>query len=88
MAASERPGFQKRSDRMEIGDVLIVNKLNLLGRNAVDVHQTFEHIASIDILVHCLALGGLDLNSPAGRMTMQVLSAVAEIECYLLVERT
>ena len=38
--------------------------------------------------VHCLALGGVDLTSPAGKMTMQVISAVAEFERDLLLERT
>lgn len=88
IATSERPGFQKLLDRMENGDVLIVTKLDRLGRNAMDVRQTIEHLADNGIRVHCLALGGVDLTSPAGRMTMQVLSAVAEFERDLLVERT
>jgi putative DNA-invertase from lambdoid prophage Rac len=88
IAASERQGFQKLMDRMEAGDVLIVTKLDRLGRNAMDVRQTVEHLAGIGIRVHCLALGGVDLTSPAGKMTMQVLSAVAEFERDLLIERT
>ena len=88
IAASERAGFQKLLDRMETGDVLIVTKLDRLGRNAMDVRQTVEHLAGIGIRVHCLALGGVDLTSPAGKMTMQVLSAVAEFERDLLIERT
>jgi putative DNA-invertase from lambdoid prophage Rac len=35
-----------------------------------------------------LALGGVDLTSAAGKMTMQVLNAVAEFERDLLIERT
>lgn len=88
VAANERPGFQKLLDRMESGDVLIVTKLDRLGRNAMDVRQTVEHLAGIGIRVHCLALGGVDLTSPAGKMTMQVLGAVAEFERDLLIERT
>jgi putative DNA-invertase from lambdoid prophage Rac len=88
IAASERPGFQKLLDRMESGDVLIVTKLDRLGRNAMDVRQTVEHLAFTGIRVHCLALGGVDLTSAAGKMTMQVLSAVAEFERDLLIERT
>lgn len=88
IAANERPGFQKLLDRMESGDVLIVTKLDRLGRNAMDVRQTVEHLAGIGIRVHCLALGGVDLTSPAGKMTMQVLGAVAEFERDLLIERT
>ncbi len=88
VAAKERKGFQKLLERMESGDVLIVTKLDRLGRNAMDVRQTVEHLADTGIRVHCLALGGVDLTSAAGKMTMQVLSAVAEFERDLLIERT
>ncbi|MCL8126310.1 recombinase family protein [Enterobacter hormaechei] len=88
VAASERPGFIRLLDRMENGDVLIVTKLDRLGRNAMDIRKTVEQLASSDIRVHCLALGGVDLTSPAGKMTMQVISAVAEFERDLLLERT
>jgi hypothetical protein len=40
------------------------------------------------IRVHCLALGGVDLTSPAGKMTMGVIAAVAQFERDLLIERT
>jgi putative DNA-invertase from lambdoid prophage Rac len=88
VAASERLGFTRLLDRMENGDVLIVTKLDRLGRNAMDVRKTVEQLAASDIRVHCLALGGVDLTSPAGKMTMQVISAVAEFERDLLLERT
>ncbi|QEM94341.1 recombinase family protein (plasmid) [Kosakonia radicincitans] len=88
VAASERPGFARLLDRMENGDVLIVTKLDRLGRDAMDVRKTVELLAVSDIRVHCLALGGVDLTSPAGKMTMQVISAVAEFERDLLIERT
>ncbi|PIK80031.1 recombinase family protein [Pseudomonas sp. 382] len=88
VSAKERPGFQKLLDRMESSDVLIVTKLDRLGRNAMDVRMTVEQLASNGIKVHCLALGGVNLTSAAGKMTMQVLGAVAEFERDLLVERT
>ncbi|WP_155033682.1 recombinase family protein, partial [Burkholderia pseudomallei] len=59
-----------------------------LGRNAMDVRATVEMLADRGIRIHCLALGGVDLTSAAGRMTMQVLNAVAEFERDLLIERT
>uniref|UniRef100_UPI00402BE595 recombinase family protein n=1 Tax=Methylomonas sp. SPW-1 TaxID=3438877 RepID=UPI00402BE595 len=88
VAANERPGFIKLIDRMESGDVLVVTKLDRLGRNAMDVRATVEHLANSGIRVHCLALGGVDLTSSAGKMTMQVIAAVAEFERDLLIERT
>jgi putative DNA-invertase from lambdoid prophage Rac len=65
-----------------------VTKLDRLGRNAMDVRGTVEQLAAHSVRVHCLALGGVDLTSAAGKMTMSVLSAVAEFERDLLVERT
>lgn len=88
VAASERPGFRKLQERMERGDVLVVSKLDRLGRNAMDTRSTIEALAEAGVKVHCLALGGVDLTSPAGKMTMQVLAAVAELERDLLIERT
>ena len=88
VAAMERPQFARLADRLESGDVLIVTKLDRLGRNAMDVRATVERLANAGVRVHCLALGGVDLGSPAGRMTMGVIAAVAEFERDLLIERT
>ncbi|ENT5106598.1 recombinase family protein [Pseudomonas aeruginosa] len=85
---SERKGFQSLLTKMEEADVLVVTKLDRLGRNAMDVRATIEMLHSMGIKVHCLALGGVDLTSAAGKMTMQVLGAVAEFERDLLIERT
>jgi len=86
--AMERNGFLTLLNKLESNDVLIVTKLDRLGRNAMDVRATVERLAAIGVRVHCLALGGVDLTSPAGRMTMGVIAAVAEFERDLLVERT
>lgn len=88
VTALERPGFAKLIDRLEAGDALIVTKLDRLGRNAMDVRTTVELLACHGVRVHCLALGGMDLTSAAGKMTMGVIASVAEFERDLLVERT
>ena len=87
-ATRERKGFAKLMDRLEAGDVLIVTKLDRLGRNAMDVRATVEALATAGVRVHCLALGGVDLASSAGKLTMGVINAVAEFERDLIVERT
>ncbi|GAO54978.1 transposon resolvase [Novosphingobium sp. MD-1] len=84
----EREGFRKLIVRLDWHDVLVVTKLDRLGRNAMDVRATVEKLAEMRVRVHCLALGGVDLTSPAGKMTMAVIAAVAEFERDLLVERT
>ncbi len=87
-AARERKQFARLVDRLEAGDVLIVTKLDRLGRNAMDVRATVDALAAQGVRVHCLALGGADLTSAAGKMTMGVIAAVAEFERDLLIERT
>jgi putative DNA-invertase from lambdoid prophage Rac len=86
--ASERKGFAQLINKLEAGDVLVVTKLDRLGRNAMDVRSTVEALTGMGVRVHCLALGGVDLTSPAGKMTMGVIAAVAEFERDLLIERT
>jgi putative DNA-invertase from lambdoid prophage Rac len=86
--ARERGGFSRLLDRLEQGDVLVVTKLDRLGRNAMDVRATVEALTAAGVRVHCLALGGVDLASAAGKMTMGVIAAVAEFERDLLIERT
>src|SRR5450631_2209476 len=87
-ALEQRPGFLKLVDRLEPDDVLVVTKMDRLGRNAIDVSQTVERLAGMGVRVHCLALGGVNLTSAAGRMTMGVINAVAQFERDLLIERT
>src|ERR1700676_185196 len=84
----QRKGFMKLLDKLEHDDVLIVTKLDRLGRNAMDVASSVKRLAEMGVRVHCLALGGVDLTSPAGKMTMGVINAVAEFERDLLIERT
>ncbi len=88
VAANERKGFKLLLNKLEAEDVLVVTKLDRLGRNAMDVRATVEALAAMGVRVHCLALGGVDLTSPAGKMTMGVIAAVAEFERDLLIERT
>ena len=87
-AVAQRKGFSRQLDRMEKGDVLVVTKLDRLGRDAIDVSGTVADLEEMGMRVHCLALGGVDLTSSAGKMTMNVINAVARFERDLLVERT
>lgn len=86
--AKERPQFSKLLDRMEAGDLLLVSKLDRLGRDMIDVLQTLKTLEERSIKVKVNALGDVDLTSAAGKVTVRVLAAVAEMERDLLVERT
>jgi len=78
----------KLLDKLEQDDVLIVTKMDRLGRTALDVAGTVKRLAAMGVRGHCLQLGGVDLTSAAGKMTMGVINTVAEFERDLLIERT
>lgn len=98
--ARERPEFSKMLERMEAGDMLVVSKLDRLGRDMIDVVQTLRSLEQHDrhtneagdevvgVKVKVLTLGDVDLTSAAGRAVVSILAAVAEMERDLLVERT
>src|ERR1700692_3983144 len=62
-AIEQRPGFMKLLDRLERDDVLVVTKLDRLGRNSIDVQTTVAKLEAMGVRVHCLALSGVDLTS-------------------------
>jgi hypothetical protein len=49
-------------------DVLIVTKMDRLGRDAIDVKSTIDKLTGMGVRIHCLQLGGADLTSAAGRI--------------------
>jgi putative DNA-invertase from lambdoid prophage Rac len=67
---------------------LVTEKLERLGRNSIDVQTTVKRLDEMGVRVHCLALGGVDLTSPAGKITMGAIATVAQFERDLLIERT
>jgi putative DNA-invertase from lambdoid prophage Rac len=69
-AIAQRRGFSQLTDKLESGDVLIVTKLDRLGRDAIGVSTTVKALAEMGIRVCCLALGGADLTSLAGSVTI------------------
>jgi putative DNA-invertase from lambdoid prophage Rac len=89
--ADERPEFSKMLDtviRTRKPKRLIVTKLDRLGRDAIDIMTTVKRFSEMGCAVRVLQLGDLDLASSAGKLVLSTLSAVAEMERDLLVERT
>lgn len=87
-STSQRPQFMAMLKQIREGETLVVTKLDRIGRDAQDVGATIKTLAKFKIKVVVLQLGDLDLTSSAGKMMLTMLSAVAEMERDLLVERT
>lgn len=87
-SASQRPQFMALLEKIRDGETLVVSKLDRIGRDATDVGATIKMLAARNIQVIVLQLGKLDLTSPAGKLMLKMLAAVAEMERDLLIERT
>lgn len=85
--ASQRKEFNRLLSQIREGETLVVTKLDRLGRDALDVQQTVQSLKERNISVRVIQLGGLDLTSPIGKMALAMLSAVAELEREVLIER-
>lgn len=88
VAARQRPAFKRMLDQIRRDEMLVVSKLDRLGRDAIDVLQTVRQLGERGIKVVVLQLGSTNLTSSAGKLLLSMLAAVAEMERDLLVERT
>jgi putative DNA-invertase from lambdoid prophage Rac len=86
--AAQRKQFSILQGKLRAKDTLVVSKLDRLGRDAPDVLATIKSLAALGVEVVVLQLGKLDLTSPAGKLMLAMLAAVAEMERDLIVERT
>lgn len=85
---ANRKGFQNLLQKLEKGDRLVVTKLDRLGRDSIDVQQTIKSLTEQGIEVHCLALPGIEIGTAIGSMMLNIISAFAQFERDLLIERT
>ena len=86
--AAQRKHFGDMLAKLRKKDTVVVSKLDRLGRDAPDVLATIKALAALGVEVVVLQLGKLDLTSPAGKLMLAMLAAVAEMERDLIVERT
>ncbi|WP_318493814.1 recombinase family protein [Photobacterium leiognathi] len=74
--------------QMENGDMLVVLKLDRLGRDNIDVQNTINLLTGKGVKVVCLDLPVADLSSAEGKLMLQMFSAFAEFERNRIRERT
>lgn len=86
-ARAERPGLAALMDHARPGDVVLVTRLDRLGRTTLDTLRTMTALDEAGISVSALDVE-LDTTTPAGRMVIRVMVALAEWERDVLIERT
>jgi DNA invertase Pin-like site-specific DNA recombinase len=86
----ERPGLENCLKALRENDVLVVYKLDRLGRNLKHLIQTVEDLTKRKIGFKVLSGQGvnIDTTTPAGKMIFSIFGALAEFERELIIERT
>lgn len=84
---TDRPEFQRLLAELKPGDSLIVTKLDRFARSTLEAIQTIRELFERGVKIHVLNIGVVE-NTPSGRLIFNVLSAFAEFERDLIVERT
>ena len=83
----ERPGLNTLQQKVENGDVILVRKLDRLGRDTADMIRLIQEFDQNGVAVRFLD-DGITTEGTMGRMVVTILSAVAQAERERIMERT
>ena len=84
---TDRPGLKRALKRLQKGDTLVVWKLDRLGRSMRNLVLLVDELRQRGIHFKSLT-DSIDTSSPMGRFIFHIMSALAEMERELIVERT
>ena len=89
-AKDDRPGLEACLRALRDGDVLVVWKLDRLGRNLAHLVGTVQDLSERGIGLRVLAGQGaqIDTTTAGGRLVFGIFAALAEFERELIRERT
>lgn len=77
--AAQRPAMSALLAYVREGDTVVVVAIDRLGRNTIDVLSTVEVLQAKKVSVVSMR-EGFDLATPAGKLMLTMLAAVAELE--------
>lgn len=86
-AVKTRPQLEQLLEQLRTDDVVVVYKLDRLARSLRDLLGIMDRIASHGAQFRSLT-EHIDTTTPAGKMALQMLGAVAEFERNLIRERS
>src|SRR5437899_2195720 len=87
-ARADRPQLAKMIDKLSPGDVVVVTKLDRLGRSTRELLDLIDRIGKAGASFRSLGDPLWDTGSAQGRLLSTLLAAIAEFERELIRERT
>ena len=84
----DRPGLNECLRALREGDVLVIWKLDRLGRSLRHLVEVVEDLGRRGVGLRVLTGAPVDTTTPAGRLTFGIFAALAEFERELVRERT
>ena len=87
-AKCERPGLTKCLDALQGGDILVVWRLDRLGRSMRHLITLVEDLRERGIGFRSLNEGAIDTTNASGELIFNIFSALAQFERRLIQERT
>jgi DNA invertase Pin-like site-specific DNA recombinase len=85
---ADRPQLAKLMGSLKAGDIVLVTKLDRLGRSTRELLDLIERIGKAGASFRGLGDPLWDTSSPQGRLLSTLLAAIAEFEGELIRERT
>ena len=86
-ATTKRPALQRCLKALQAGDILIVWKLDRLGRSLRDLIHMLDELRERGVRFRSLT-EAIDTETPTGRAMWQMIGVLAELERSLITERT
>jgi DNA invertase Pin-like site-specific DNA recombinase len=83
----KRKGLDLLRVKVEEGDVILVTKLDRLGRDTADMVHLIKEFDAVGVAIRFLD-GGISTEGTMGKMVVTILSAVAQAERQRILERT
>lgn len=87
-ARADRPQLAKLMASLQPGDVVLVTKLDRLGRSTRELLELIERIGEAGAAFRSLGDPLFDTTSSQGRLVATLLAAIAAFERDLIIERT
>jgi DNA invertase Pin-like site-specific DNA recombinase len=87
-ARCDRPGLAKCLDALQCGDVLVVWRLDRLGRSMRHLITLVEDLRGRGVGFRSLNEGAIDTTNASGELIFNIFSALAQFERRLIQERT